>query len=361
VNSHTKKAEVKPHHAFFQDDSQQVAYSEPALDTNLGLASCVVEMQHEALTRVQFRELVHLVTSRAVSSREELLVTKERVMDMAKRVSFTSRKKPRLPSAPTWEYAKADILPSIREAPEAGEDLQDHIVQNWSAMLRTVETVKAGLLKQKRYETEIVWLGEDINDLRSLASWLLSLVCQPAEGMEYDLFAILDGAEERFMEVEDKVCTDVVPRVEKLEVTTSDLSKYIRSFKKNIGTDVTTRLQKLEASVQAFELASGVGASSGLAEIRTLLVSEIMPAMRDLWNLYMVVTKGPGQAVRPGAGDIAGDHLFSRLQDVGEAAETVGGGWNDVAQKPRTPHPNPRGSGQRRGFTTRQWRHSKYF
>jgi hypothetical protein len=75
VNSHTRKAEVKPHHAFFQDDSRQVAYSEPALDMNLGLASCVVEMQHEALTRVQFRELVHLVTSRAVTSKEELLVT----------------------------------------------------------------------------------------------------------------------------------------------------------------------------------------------------------------------------------------------------------------------------------------------
>jgi hypothetical protein len=335
VNSHTKKAEVKPHHAFFQDDTRQVAYSKPALDMNLGLASCVVEMQHEALTRVQFRELVHLVTSRAVSSKEELLVTKERVMDPAKGVSFTPRKKPRFSSDPTWEYAEADILPSITEAPEAGEDLQEHIVQNWSAMLRTVETVKAGLSKQKRYETEIVRLGEDINDLRSLASRLLSLVGQPAEGMKYDLFAILDGAEERFMEVEDKVRTDVVPRVEKLEVTTSDLSKDIRSFKKNIGTDVTTRLQKLEASVQAFELASSVGASLGLAEIRTLLVSEIMPAMRDLWNLYMVVTKCPGQAVRPGAGDIAGDHLFSRLQDV-EVAATVcrSKTSNNTASKP---------------------------
>jgi hypothetical protein len=326
VNSHTKKAVIKPQHAFFQDDIREVAYSKPSLDMNYDLASCVWNMKHEVLTRVQFRELVQLVTSQAVTSEEELLATKERVMNPAKGVSFTPRKKPRFSSDPSWEYAEEDVLPAIAEAPEADGDLQEHIVQNWTAMLKTVELVKANMSKQKRYESEIVRLGEDINDLRSVASRLMNLVGQPADGIKYDLFAIVEVAEDRFMEVEDKVHSDLLPRTAKLEATTGDLEKDIRSFKKNIGADVTDRLKKLEESAQALELASGVRSGTDVSEIRTLLVNEIMPAMRDLWNLYMVATKGPGHAVRPGSGDTAGEHLMSRIEAVEQFSNGCSGG-----------------------------------
>jgi hypothetical protein len=63
-------------------------------------------------------------------------------------------------------------------------------------MLCTVKLIKGNMLKQKRYETKIVWLGEDINDLRSLVSCLMSLVGQPSDGIKYALFAIMDGAED---------------------------------------------------------------------------------------------------------------------------------------------------------------------
>jgi hypothetical protein len=101
-------------------------------------------------------------------------------------------------------------------------------------MLKMVELVKANMSKQKRYESEIVRLSKDINDLRSLASRLLNLVGQPLDGIKYDLYAIVDVAEDRFMEVEEKVKTDVIPRVTKLEATTGDLTKDIHFFKKNM-------------------------------------------------------------------------------------------------------------------------------
>lgn len=227
VNSHTKKAIVKANHAFFQDDIREIAYSKPSLDMNYDLASCVWEMKGDIITRVQFRELVQLVTSQAVTTKEELLATKERVMNPSKGVSFTPRKKPRFSSEPTWEYAEEDVLPTIAEAPNSDDELQEHIVQNWGAMIRTVELVKANMSKNKRYESEIVRLGEDINDLRSLASRLMSLVGTPADGIKYDLFAILDVAEDRFVEVESQVRSDVVPRVEKLESTSEVLTKDI--------------------------------------------------------------------------------------------------------------------------------------
>ena len=73
-------------------------------------------------------------------------------------------------------------------------------------------------------------------------------------------------------------------------------------------------------------MCDSVGSSTDTAEIGTLLIDKIMPAMRDLWNFYMVATKGPGQALRPGSTDSAGEHLFSRLQAVENAPNNAGGG-----------------------------------
>ncbi len=109
-----------------------------------------------------------------------------------------------------------------------------------------------------------------------------------------------------------------------------DLVKDILSFKKNIGADVTKQLQKLEGLMQSFVLAAGVGSSLGVDEIRALLLTKIMPAMCELWNLYMVATKGPGQTVRPGAAYTAGEHLFSRLQAV-ETSKAGGGNGGSTA------------------------------
>jgi hypothetical protein len=51
----------------------------------------------------------------------ELLEAKERVLNPAKGVSFTPRKKPWFSSNSSLEYAEEDLLPTILEPP-GGED-----------------------------------------------------------------------------------------------------------------------------------------------------------------------------------------------------------------------------------------------
>jgi hypothetical protein len=102
-----------------------------------------------------------------------LLDTKARVLNPAKGVSFTPRKKSRFSLDSSWEYSEEDLLLTILEAPPGSKGLKDHIAENWSSMLKTVEVVKSNASKQKRYKSEIIRLSEDVNDLRLLASRLL--------------------------------------------------------------------------------------------------------------------------------------------------------------------------------------------
>jgi hypothetical protein len=150
--------------------------------------------------------------------------------------------------------------------------------------------------------------------LRSVASRLLSLVGQPSDGTRYDLFAIVDVAEDRFMEAEDSIKKDLKPRIEKLEKTSVGVVKDLAYFKDNIGNDMVAKIQALEASLKAFEAHAGAGNAPEVAALRGALVNEIMPAMRDLWNFYMAATKGPGQAIRPASQIPAGEHLMNRIQ-----------------------------------------------
>jgi hypothetical protein len=129
-------------------------------------------------------------------------------------------------------------------------------------MIKAVALVKVNISKQKRYKTKIVRLSEDINDLWSLSSRLLNIVGQPSDSIKYNLYAIVDVAEDRFTKVEGLVKTDVTPWVAKLEATTGGLSKDIDFFKKNIGTNVSNRIKTLEESVKSFELTSGMSSSS---------------------------------------------------------------------------------------------------
>jgi hypothetical protein len=124
-----------------------------------------------------------------VTTTEELLEAKTRIQNPAKGVSFTPRKKPQISNDPAWEYAEADMLLSIPEVPSTPGGLQDHIITIWSAMVETVEAVKANMGKQKRYELEIFRLSEDLYGLRLVASRLLNLVGQPSDGTSESLRA----------------------------------------------------------------------------------------------------------------------------------------------------------------------------
>jgi hypothetical protein len=198
-------------------------------------------------------------------------------------------------------------------------------------MLKTVEMVKGNMGKQKRYETEILRLSEDIDDLRSLASRLISLVGLPSDGIKYDLFNV-DVAEDRFLELEDSLKADLIPRVARTEATIVDLDKDIKFFKKNIGANVTSCLQDIESSVKAYKVTAAAGAGFNMGQIQKLLIDEIMPALRDLWDFYIMVTKGPGQALRPGSGERAGAVIYSRIEAL-EATAGSNGGANGFEQR----------------------------
>jgi hypothetical protein len=123
----------------------------------------------------------------------------------------------------------------------------------------------------------------------------------------------VDGAEDRFMETDDAIKKDIQPRVAKMEKTTVGVVKDLAYFKDNIGDDMVAKVKSLEASVKAFEAHAGAGNAPELAALRGALVNEIMPALRDLWEFYMMATKGPGLALRPDSKIPAGEHLVNRI------------------------------------------------
>jgi hypothetical protein len=65
-------------------------------------------MWGEALMRVQFLELVQLITSQSVTTEDELLNVKARIMNPEKGVSFTPQNMPRFSSDLSWEYAEEE-------------------------------------------------------------------------------------------------------------------------------------------------------------------------------------------------------------------------------------------------------------
>jgi hypothetical protein len=101
-------------------------------------------------------------------------------------------------------------------------------------MLKTVEMVKGNMGKQKHYKPEILHLSDNIDDLQSLASILVSLVGLPLEGIKYNVFAIINMAEFWFLELEDSPKVDLVPGVRRTEATIFDLDKDIKFFKKTL-------------------------------------------------------------------------------------------------------------------------------
>jgi hypothetical protein len=137
------------------------------------------------------------------------------------------------------------------------------------------------------------------------------MVGQPSDGTRYDLFAIVDVAEDQFMDVEDSIKKDLNPRVEKLEKTSVTLVKDIAYFRNNLRDNLVAKVKSLEEWLKLFEAAPG--SLLRITALRTVLVNEIMPALQDLWNFYMMAMKGAGQDLCPGSSKAAGEHLMNRI------------------------------------------------
>jgi hypothetical protein len=212
-------------------------------------------------------------------------------------------------------------MPTIGELPTSPVGLQEHIADNWSAMIKTVDAVKGNAAQNKRYKAEITRLSEDMDQLRALSTRLHSLLGTPTDSIQFDLIAIVDRVESAILEMGDTIEKDVRPKVEKANQEASGARTELETFRSGLGGNVMTKMKELEASVKQWE-ATGRGSTTKLpmAEIEKLIISEMFPAMKDLWNFYMLVTAGPGLPLRPGDPTPSGEALFSQLKRI----ETLG-------------------------------------
>jgi hypothetical protein len=221
VNAHAKKVILDPDHLYYWDSVKEQGFSTPGLNMTYLLAMGLFDLRGEPLTRVQFKELVDLLVNREVSTVEELLDAKDRVLNPARGVSFTTRKKPRFSSGLMDDYADIEVMPTIGELPDSPQGLQDHMTDNWSAMIKTVDAVKSNVARNKRYEVKITRLSNDMNQLRALATRLNSLLGPPTDGIQFDLIGIVDRVEAAMVELGDSIDKDLRPKVEQ---TTRDFA-----------------------------------------------------------------------------------------------------------------------------------------
>jgi hypothetical protein len=193
TRAHVKKAVLQEGYIYFWDASSNIGYCTPTLDSRVKLAGAVWEMRGQELDRVQVKELMEAVTRGDAITVLELVAIKARVLNPSSGVSFTPRKKPRY-SEDTWEFPDLENLPAIAEGgPELeGEDLQDHVGRQWKDLVQAVETLKTVAGRNNKYEHELDALGEDINGLRAALARVLNLVGLPVDGIQFDLFGIID-------------------------------------------------------------------------------------------------------------------------------------------------------------------------
>jgi hypothetical protein len=143
---------------------------------------------------------------------------------------------------------------------------------------------------------------------------LESLVGSPTDGIQFNLFGIVDRNEEVLLAVGDELHKTFLPRLTGVETTTQAVEKLVKAFNANVGGDVLAKLAAVENSVKALEATSSVSLGPTFEQVRKILIDEIIPAMTDMWDLYMLSTAGPGQAVRPGSGKPPGEYLWAKLE-----------------------------------------------
>jgi hypothetical protein len=133
---------LEPEHLYYWDSFKDHGFGTPGLNMACLLAVDLYNLRGESLTRVQFKELVDMIVNLEVSTVDELLDAKDRVLNPARGVSFTPRKKPRFLSGIMDDYFDIEVMPTIGELPASPQGLQEHMTDNWSAIIKTVDAVK---------------------------------------------------------------------------------------------------------------------------------------------------------------------------------------------------------------------------
>jgi hypothetical protein len=285
-------------HIYFWDIARNHGHLDPALDAKSPHAEAIWDMRWEELSRIQFKELVEAVQGKGgeMIDESDLKVVKAKILNPSSGVSFTPRKKARY-SAESWEFPDVEVLGVIEEGPDPSdqEAILEHVAQQWKGAAQAIEALKSMSGKSARYEEEMDSLGADIDidSLRSAMTRLSTLVGTPVDGIAFDLFAMVDHAEESVLDLDTIVQTSFAPRMVDLEATTAATKAALATYKASTGDVLKERLGDLESQMKAMEATSVPNALKGLVlQVHTSIKTEIFPAIRALWNLYELATEG---------------------------------------------------------------------
>jgi hypothetical protein len=309
------------------EETTNVAYLTPAIDSRVKLADEIWEMRSEELTRVQFSELMEAAISGDAQSADELSTIKTRVLDPGANVRFTPRKKPRY-SSDTWVLPNLDLLEPIVEFPDAMDEsgVPATIAGQWKDLVIAVETLKSVAGRNTNYETELDSLGVDIDSLRSALARMRTLLGSPTGGLAFNLFAIVEANEETILELETKVKNVLGPKLIEIEAKLMLMQADLKRFRASTGEALLQRLAELETSVRTIESTSTPDTlAKVVVKLQEVVGKQIIPAVRNLWEFYEVLTTGAVGSCTPGAAHLdAGKALDVRLKAIESSGEAAG-------------------------------------
>jgi hypothetical protein len=103
-----------------------------------------------------------------------------------------------------------------------------------------------------------------------------------------------------------------------LEAKLESLRLELAKFRASTGDKLLVRLSDLESSVKSMESSGSSDALKGIGlQLRTLLITEIYPAICDLWLLYKAVTLQGSATVNRGENGVpAGTALLQHLEKL---------------------------------------------
>jgi hypothetical protein len=347
--AHARKArEVEMNHIYYREPDKGIGFTLPTLAGTHPMAVSVLACSDEFMSRLHFKELVEIVNRREVTTRAMLMEARERIVKSDLTVSFTPRKKPRFGADDgSWIEPVIDAMPTITELSEdadpLGAKVDSHIKKNWPAVISSVGVLKNRFGKAEKYEREIGRMGEEFDILMPAIARLQTLVGTPLDGSKFDLFKSIDEVEALILEIDTKV-EDILRelasgehKVERmrLEGRLKELEEAMTRFG-NVGdlSLLKRRLLLMEAEMASLQAGSGSsglqglggpgqGGSSNLDRLEHVMFNQLIPAVKDLWGLYALLTGGPGSSISPGGGISPGQLLFRSLEDIEKGIDTT--------------------------------------
>ena len=146
------------------------------------------------------------------------------------------------------------------------------------------------------------------------------LVGKPMDGIQFGLIEIVDRAENCIEVLEDAIEKELRPDVAKANKVAAQATHDMTQFRQGLGGDLTKKLSSIETSIQAWQASADNDTTKlpRLTQLKKIVVEDMFPALKDVWNLFMVTTCGPGQALHLGSGLPAGQYLFDQLAKLEE-------------------------------------------